>query len=87
MDQSYAYSEFCHHEIEFLASLFVKGKKVSHNILFLTIESLLLSPGKHKSTLRVLRLLKILFNMFAMRSCIYLLYVYFRNLYLLECLL
>lgn len=41
LGQSCAYSESCHHEIEFLVSVFTKkGKKVSSHILFLTIESL-----------------------------------------------
>lgn len=88
LGQSCAYSESCHHEIEFLASIFTKkGKKVSSHILFLTIESLWLSPRKYKSTLRLFQLLKSLFNMFVMGNCIYLLYVYFRKLHSLAYLL
>ena len=51
LNQSYTSSEFCHEEIE---SLRVGGKKASCNILFLIIQSLLFSPGKYKSTLRLL---------------------------------
>lgn len=88
LGQSYAHSESCHRETEFLVSVFTKkGKKVSSRISFLTVERPWLSAGKSKSTLRRLRLLKSLFNMFVVGNCIYLLYVYVRKLHSLACLL
>lgn len=86
--QSYACSKSCHLGTECLVSVFPKrSKKVSSHILFLTIESLWLSTGKWKSTLRRLRLLRSSFNMFVVGNCIYFLYVYVRKLHPLACLL